>query len=86
MAKALKKIHINQYAIRRNKKAAKAGSTEPMEDVITCKTYKANQLGNRVAILDADGNEVAVVIYSPNKPLQCGAHCWLETRLDVKVT
>lgn len=81
MAKALKKIHVNQHAIRANKRA---GNTQ--QPVVTCKTYNTNQLGNRVSLLDADGNEVAAVIYRPDAPLPCGAHCWLETRLDVKVT
>ena len=53
--------------------------------VITVKTYKANTLGNRVDIIDADGEIVASVIYSPDKPLKCGAKVWIETTLQVKV-
>lgn len=30
------------------------------------------------------GEEVARVIYSPHKPLNCGAYCWIETKNDVK--
>ena len=74
-----KRIHVNQHVIRRN---AKTGEREP---VITCKTYKENKYGHQVIIKDADGNEVARVIYSPDKPLSCGAKVWVQTELDVEV-
>lgn len=72
-------IHINQHVIKSNRKT---GAREP---VITCKTYDTNDYGHEVIIYDKDGNEVARVIYSPDKPLSCGAHVWLETTNDVKV-
>lgn len=70
-------IHINQHVIRRN---TKTGERNP---VITCKTYKTNDYADKVIIKDKDGDEVATIIYSPDKPLSCGARVWIET--DEKV-
>jgi hypothetical protein len=72
-------IHVNQAVIKRNRKT---GSREP---VITCKTYDSNTYGHTVVIYDKDGIEVARVVYSPDKPLGCGAHVWLETTARVEV-
>lgn len=72
-------IHVNQAIIRKNKKT---GSRDP---VITCKTYKSNEYGSKVIIYDKEGNEVASVVYRPDKPLSCGAQVWIETESDVKV-
>lgn len=68
-------IHINQHIIRSNIKA----SAEDREPVITVKTYKTNTYANNVAIKDNDGNIVARVVYSPDKPLSCGARVYLIT-------
>jgi len=73
-------IHVNQHIIKRNRKL---GSSEPC---LTVKTYKDNRYANDAIIRDADGNEVARVVYRPHKPLSCGAHCWIETQLTVEVT
>jgi len=70
-------IHVNQHKIKSNKKN---NLTEP---VLTCKTYKNNTYANEVSILDKDGVEVARVVYRPNAPLSCGAHCWIETENQV---
>ena len=66
-------IHINQHKIRANKKN---GTEDP---VITCKTSKSNNYAKNVEIFDKENNVVAKVIYSPNKPLSCGARVWIET-------
>tara|TARA_R110000850_G_scaffold91234_1_gene193787 strand:+ start:598 stop:837 length:240 start_codon:yes stop_codon:yes gene_type:complete len=71
-------IHVNQHVIKSNRKK---GELEP---VLTCKTYKTNTYAHEAIIRDADGNEVARVVYRPDKPLSCGAHVWIETRLDVE--
>jgi len=63
-----KKIHINQHVIRSNKKNNK---TDP---VITVKTSKSNTYASEVEILGK-----SKLIYSPNKPLACGARVWIET-------
>ena len=71
-------IHVNQHIIKSNRKK---GELEP---VLTCKTYKSNIYAHEAIIRDADGNEVAKVVYRPDKPLSCGAHVWIETQLDVE--
>ena len=59
------RIHINQHKIRRN---TKTGEREP---VITVKTYKSNEYATDVTI---DGP--SKLVYSPDKPLSCGAKVW----------
>ncbi len=66
-------IHINQHVIKRN---AKTGDNLP---VLTIKTYNSNTKANEVLI---DGP--CKVIYSPDKPLSCGAKVWIETESNVK--
>lgn len=67
-------IHINQHNIRHNIKA----EADERKPVITCKTYKDNQYCNELEIIDDAGNILATVIYSPDKPLSCGARVWIE--------
>lgn len=71
------RIHVNQHNIRANLKGADL-------PVITVKDYKSNRKTNKAEIIDADGGVVASVVYSPNKPLSCGARVWIETSLEVK--
>jgi hypothetical protein len=63
-----KKIHINQHIIRSNKKHNKE------DPVITVKTSKSNTYASEVEILGK-----SKLVYSPNKPLACGARVWIET-------
>ena len=67
-----RRIHINQHTIRKNQKT---GDRKP---VISCKTYKENQYANNIKILGP-----SEVIYSPEKPLSCGARVWIETKSEV---
>jgi hypothetical protein len=69
-----KRIHINQHKIRANKK------NNTNEPVITVKTYKSNEYGHDVQILGESR-----VVYSPNKPLPCGARVWIETEAPVVI-
>ena len=69
-------IHVNQHAIKRNNKALD-GNYEP---VITVKTYKSNTYG-----FEVDIKGPTKVVYSPEKPLACGARVWIETESDVYV-
>ena len=69
-----KRIHINQHKIRAN---TKHNTNEP---VITVKTYKSNEYGHDVQILGESR-----VVYSPNKPLPCGAKVWIETEAPVVI-
>lgn len=72
-------IHVNQHVIRANRKH---GQSNP---VITVKTYKNNTYGHEAIIRDEDGNEIAKVVYRPDKPLSCGAHVWIETKNPVDI-
>ena len=67
-----RRIHVNQHKIRRNQKT---GEREP---VLTVKTYKSNDYCHEVDI----GGPCRVV-YSPDKPLSCGARVWIETDSEV---
>ena len=66
------KIHVNQHVVRSNKKHGKK------EQVLTVKTYKSNTYAHEVEI-----NGPSKVIYSPDKPLSCGARVWIETESEV---
>ena len=69
-------IHVNQHKIRSNTK------NETDEPVLTVKTYKENNYAHE-AILKKDGKEIARVVYSPHKPLSCGARVWVELDTDI---
>ena len=72
-------IHVNQAIIRANKRK---GEENP---VLTVKTYKDNRYGHQAVILDKEGDEIARVVYRPDKPLSCGARVWIETESEVEV-
>jgi len=67
-------IHVNQHVIRAN---AKTGANDP---VLTVKTYKDNRYAHEVRILGE-----SKVVYSPDKPLSCGAKVWIETTAQVEL-
>lgn len=71
---AKKRIHINQHRIREN---AKKNIKLP---VITVKTYNSNTYGHSIVI---EGQ--SELVYSPDKPLSCGAKVWIETTAPVSV-
>lgn len=66
-------IHVNQHVIRAN---AKSGRRDP---VLTIKTYNGNTYAHEVII-----EGPSRMVYSPDKPLSCGAKVWLETEGQVK--
>jgi hypothetical protein len=70
----LKRIHINQHVLKHN---YKTGERQP---VITCKTYKTNDYAHEVEI-----EGPSKVVYSPDKPLSCGARVWVETTAPVRL-
>ena len=72
-------IHVNQHTIRSNQKNA------TLEPVLTVKDYQKNRYCHEASILDDEGKELAKVVYSPEKPLNCGARCWIETQHTVEV-
>lgn len=67
-------VHVNQHVIRKNRKAKEDNP------VLTVKTYKSNTYAHEISI---DGP--SSVVYSPDKPLSCGAHVWIETESPVRV-
>ena len=68
------RIHVNQHKIRSNKKH---NLNEP---VITVKTSKSNTYAHEVEVLGP-----SKIIYSPDKPLSCGARVCIETEGEVKI-
>lgn len=69
-------VHVNQHNIRKNIRAEE----EDRLPVLTVKTYKTNTYANTVTI-----NGPSKVVYSPDKPLSCGARVWIETEGDVTI-
>jgi hypothetical protein len=67
-------IHVNQHIIKSNRK------NEESEPVLTVKTYKSNTYANEVII-----HGPSRIVYSPDKPLSCGARVWLETESPVEI-
>jgi len=65
-------IHVNQHVIKSNRK------NNSVEPVLTCKTYKSNTYAHEIKILGP-----SKVVYSPDKPLSCGAHVWIETEEEI---
>jgi hypothetical protein len=65
-------VHVNQHVVRKN---SKSGAREP---VLTVKTYKSNTYAHEVEIKGPSR-----VVYSPDKPLSCGAKVWIETESEV---
>lgn len=65
-------IHVNQHIIRRN---ASTGERNP---TLTVKQGKKNTYAYNVDILGPSR-----VVYSPDKPLSCGARVWIETTSEV---
>lgn len=67
-------IHVNQHVIKANRKD---GREDP---VLTVKTYKDNTYAHEVAV-----HGPSKVVYSPDKPLSCGARVWIETQSTVEI-
>jgi hypothetical protein len=68
----IKRIHVNMHVIRKNHKT---GERNP---ALTVKTSKSNNYYHEVEI-----EGPSRVIYSPDKPLSCGARVWIETESNV---
>jgi hypothetical protein len=67
-------VHVNQHVIKANRKT---GATDP---VLTIKTYKSNVYAHKVKI-----HGESEIVYSPDNPLSCGAHVWIQTDSEVEV-
>lgn len=67
-------IHVNQHVIKRN------GKTGEREPTLTIKQGRKNTYAHDVII-----NGPSRVVYSPDKPLSCGAKVWIETEAEITV-
>lgn len=76
----IKRIHINQHNIRHNAKVPANQAYARYKPVVTVKTSANNHKGFRCSIGDK-----TTLIYSPDKPLACGAKVWIETTEKVIV-
>jgi hypothetical protein len=91
MAKrATKVIHINRHLIKQNATLMKSNPNCTLVDLAFPLTAKkkssrpdGNFYSNTIAIVDEKGRTVARVVYSPFKPLKCGATAYVETDLTV---
>ncbi len=68
-------IHVNQHNIKANKK-----NKNKALPVLTAKNYKENIKTNSLQI-----NGPCKIVYSPDKPLSCGATVWIETESEIIV-
>jgi hypothetical protein len=68
----IKRIHVNQHVIRRNK------SNGERNNVITIQWRNRSYPVKKIVI-----NGPSTAIYSPDKPLSCGARVWVETTAQV---
>ena len=67
-------IHVNQHVIKANRK------NNEENPVLTVKTYKSNDYAHEV-VIQGDSK----IVYSPDKPLSCGAKVWIETTSKVTI-
>ena len=68
------RIHVNQHVIKAN---AKNGESNP---IFTIKQGGKNTYAHNVKVK----GEMELV-YSPDKPLSCGAKVWIETRGEIEL-
>ena len=71
----LKRIHVNQHNIKHNAK-----NPDDQRPVFTCKTSSNNYKAHSVEVCGP-----STLVYSPDKPLSCGAKVWIETVATVYV-
>ena len=71
---AITRVHVNQHVIRAN---AKHGKNDP---VFTIKSKGKNTYAHSVKVVGE-----MELIYSPNKPLSCGAKVWIETKGNIEI-
>lgn len=68
-------LHVAQCAIAANRKD---GGLRPP---VIIRNYKGAERANEVELV-VDGKVVGKFVYSPHKPLACGARLWLESDSD----
>ena len=70
----IKRIHVNQFVIRANKRNGE--NAAPLRIKMSSENIPAHQV-----IIDGPSS----VVYSPERPLSCGARVWIETTANVTV-
>jgi len=76
--KNLKRIHINRHTMNKNRKQ---GTQLPAVGVEFNKAgKKAKKYGHHIEILGPSS-----IIQNENKPLKCGAKCWIETHAYIRL-
>jgi hypothetical protein len=68
------RIHVNQHVVRRNRK------TSSRDPALTVKSRGRNTYCHAAEVLGP-----CRVVYSPDKPLSCGATVWIETEHEVVI-
>jgi hypothetical protein len=66
------RIHVNRHIVDRNRKHGR------QDAILTVKQGRTNRYAHEVEILGPSR-----LVYRPEKPLPCGAQCWLETEAEV---
>lgn len=70
-------IHVAQDAIRAN---VKDGGQRP---AIILRDHRGATRHSELELVTKDGTVIGRFVYSPNKPLSCGARLWLELDSEV---
>ena len=68
------RIHVNQHVIKAN---AKNGENNPI--------FTVKQGGKNTYAFNVKVKGEMELVYSPDKPLSCGAKVWIETRGNIEV-
>ena len=68
------RIHVNQHVIKAN---AKNGENNPI--------FTIKQGGNNTYAHNVKVKGEMELVYSPDKPLSCGAKVWIETKGNIEV-
>jgi len=74
MQNKIARIHVNQHVIKAN---AKNGENNPI--------FTVKQGGNNTYAHNVKVKGEMELVYSPDKPLSCGAKVWIETRGDIEL-
>ena len=74
MQNKIARIHVNQHVIKAN---AKNGEINPI--------FTVKQGGKNTYAFNVKVKGEMELVYSPDKPLSCGAKVWIETRGDIEL-
>ena len=74
MQNKIARIHVNQHVIKAN---AKNGENNPI--------FTVKQGGKNTYAFNVKVKGEMELVYSPDKPLSCGAKVWMETRGEIEL-